>query len=289
MKLKLLFCFCISFFLNKTTAQNSIVKIEPSTRFYKKVDSTLLNLYIYKPLDFSPSKIYNCVVFFHGGGWNNGSPKMFKRQSMYFASRGMIAISVEYRLKNTHGTTPFQATEDAKSSIRYIRKYANELNINPDAIIAGGGSAGGHLAASCALISNFDNPNEDLSVSSKPNALVLLNPVLDLGPGYYAHKRFGQRYKDLSPIEHIKEESPSTIILVGTKDRIVPIEMVTSFKEKMNAKKNRCDLVLYKDQGHAFFAKKPIKYFIETTAKIDDFLVSLGYLNGKSTIKNQYK
>ena len=145
------------------------------------------------------------------------------------------------------------------------------------------------MAASCALISNFDNPNEDLSVSSKPNALVLLNPVLDLGPGYYAHKRFGQRYKDLSPIEHIKEESPSTIILVGTKDRIVPIEMVTSFKEKMNAKGNRCDLVLYKDQGHAFFAKKPIKYFIETTAKIDDFLVSLGYLNGKSTIKNQYK
>ena len=48
-------------------------------------------------------------------------------------------------------------------------------------------------------------------------------------------------------------------------------------------------LKLYKDQGHAFFAKKPIKYFIETTAKIDDFLVYLGYLNGKSTIKNQYK
>ena len=50
------------------------------------------------------------------------------------------------------------------------------------------------------------------------------------------------------------------------------LERVTSFKEKMNAKGNRCDLVLYKDQGHAFFAKKPIKYFIETTAKIDDFL-----------------
>ena len=164
MKLKLLFCFCICFFLNKITAQSSIVKIEPSTRFYKKVDSTVLNLFIYKPLDFDSSKTYNCVVFFHGGGWNNGSPNMFNRQSMYFASRGMISISVEYRLKNTHGTTPFQATEDAKSAIRYIRKHAKELNVHPNSIIAGGGSAGGHLAASCALISKFDNPNEDLSV-----------------------------------------------------------------------------------------------------------------------------
>ena len=51
---------------------------------------------------------------------------------------------------------------------------------------------------------------------------------------------------------------------------------------------NRCDLILYKDQGHAFFAKKPIKYFIETTHEIDKFLVSLGYLNGNSTINNQY-
>ena len=67
-----------------------------------------------------------------------------------------------------------------------------------------------------------------------------------------------------------------------------PVEMVTSFKEKMEAVGNRCDLILYKDQGHAFFAKKPIKYFIETTHEIDKFLVSLGYLNGNSTINNQY-
>ena len=119
----------------KSESNRASRKANEVIRFYKKVDSTLLNLYIYKPLDFSPSKIYNCVVFFHGGGWNNGSPKMFKRQSMYFASRGMIAISVEYRLKNTHGTTPFQATEDAKSSIRYIRKYANELNINLTSLV----------------------------------------------------------------------------------------------------------------------------------------------------------
>ena len=113
--------------------------------------------------------------------------------------------------------------------------------------------------------------------------------MVDLGPGAYAHKRFGDRYIDLSPTDHIAAGAPPSIILVGTNDAIVTVDMVQSFKEKMEAVGSRCDLVLYKDQGHAFFAKKPIKYFIETTREIDQFLVSLGYLNGISTINNQYK
>ena len=72
---------------------------------------------------------------------------------------------------------------------------------------------------------------------------------------------------DLSPTDHIAAGAPPSIILVGTKDAIVPVDMVQSFKEKMEAVGSRCDLVLYKDQGHAFFAKKPIKYFIETRSR----------------------
>jgi len=269
-------------------SQNSVEVINPSTMVYKTIDTISLKLHIYKPKNFDTSKRYNCVTFFHGGGWNTGSPKAFRRQSMYFASRGMIAISAEYRLKNTHGTTPFEATEDAKSAIRFVRQHAKQLNVNPNAIIAGGGSAGGHLAASCGLISKFDNPNEDLSISSVPNALILLNPVIDLGPGAYAHKRIGNRFLDLSPTDNITEGAPPSIILVGTNDRIISVDMVKAFKQKMEAVGSRCDLILYKDQDHAFFAKKPIKYFIDTTHEIDKFLISLGYLSGESTINDQY-
>jgi hypothetical protein len=72
---------------------------------------------------------------------------------------------------------------------------------------------------------------------------------------------------------------------ITAQSSIVKIEASNRIYKKIDS----TVLKLYKDQGHAFFAKKPIKYFIETTAKIDDFLVYLGYLNGKSTIKNQYK
>jgi len=262
--------------------------IDSNAVVYKTLDGVTLKLHVYNPTNFDTQTMHNAIIFFHGGGWNNGSHKAFKRQSMYFASRGMVAISAEYRLKNTHGTTPYDAVEDAKSAIRYVRANAHKFKINPNTITAGGGSAGGHLAASCGLLKMWDNSAEDLTVSSKPNALVLLNPVLDLGPDHYAHKRFGKDFKLISPIQNISKNAPPTLILVGTEDRILPVPTVKKYQSIMESFDNRCDVVLYQDQGHAFFAKPPIKYFVETTDEIDRFLVSLGLLDGQSTIKNQY-
>ena len=262
--------------------------IDSNAVVYKTLDDVTLKLHVYNPTNFDTQTMHNAIIFFHGGGWNNGSHKAFKRQSMYFASRGMVAISAEYRLKNTHGTTPYDAVEDAKSAIRYVRANAHKFKINPNSITAGGGSAGGHLAASCGLLKMWDNSAEDLTVSSKPNALVLLNPVLDLGPDHYAHKRFGKDFKLISPMQNISKNAPPTLILVGTEDRILPVPTVKKYQSIMESFDNRCDVVLYQDQGHAFFAKPPIKYFVETTDEIDRFLVSLGLLDGQSTIKNQY-
>ena len=270
-------------------SQKNRVLIPAEKIVYKQIDSSSLNFYVYKPLDFHKDSIYNSIVFFHGGGWNNGNPNMFRRQAMYFASRGIIAISVEYRIKSKHNTTPFEAVEDAKSAIRYIRKNAKELNINPYMIASGGGSAGGHLAAACGNIEGLDNPEENLRISSIPNALVLLNPVIDKGPNSFGYRRFKNRYQEISPIHNISIGAPPTIILTGTKDKIIPVSTVKQYQSKMLKIGSRCDLILYEDVGHAFFAKPPIKYFIETTYEIDLFLRSLGYLKGNPTILNQYR
>ena len=90
--------------------------------------------------------------------------------SPYFASRGLVAFSAKYRIFNTHGTTPFDALWDAKSAIHFLREHSNELNIDPDQIVAGGGSAGGHLAAAAGNIVGLEEANENLRVSSVPNA-----------------------------------------------------------------------------------------------------------------------
>jgi acetyl esterase/lipase len=264
-------------------SQNDRVFIKPEKVLYKSTKQGDLNLYFYRPLDFNKSKTYNCIIFFHGGGWNSGDYKQFERQSMYFASRGMIAISAEYRIKNKHGTTPIQAMEDAKSAIRFLRLNAKSFFINPNRIAAAGGSAGGHLAAVTANIDLFDNVNEDLGISSKPNLLVLYNPVIDFGSRKWL---WIDNPSDASPVHNISKGSPPTIILTGTKDKIVPVETIMNYKKIMESVGSRCDVILYDGAEHAFFNRG--EDFIDTVLKSDIFLKSNWYLEGNPTVKKQY-
>ena len=273
------------FFFSSSTSlsQNNKVIVKPEKVLYKSTSQTDLNLYFYRPLDFDNSKLYNCIIFFHGGGWNSGDYKQFERQSMYFASRGMVAVSAEYRIKNKHGTSPIQAIEDAKSAIRFLRLNANEFSIDPDRIAAAGGSAGGHLAAVTANIDLFDNIDEDLGISSKPNLLVLYNPVIDFGSKKWL---WIDDPSDASPIHNISKGSPPTIILTGTKDKIVPFETIINYKKIMESVGSRCDVVLYDGAEHSFFNRGDD--FIDTILKSDIFLKSNWYLSGEPTIKEQY-
>ena len=261
-------------------SQNKIQQIKAEKILYKSINEEELNLFIYKPSKFDIKKKYSCIVFFHGGGWNSGNPEQFQRQSRYFASRGMVAVSVEYRIRNVHGTSPIQAMEDAKSAIRFIRSNAKELSIDPNKIAAAGGSAGGHLAAVAGNIDLFDNSDEDLTISSKPNLLILYNPVIDFGTRKWL---WINNPSDASPIHNISKGSPPTIILTGTNDKIVPVESIMNYKKIMESVGSRCDVILYEDAEHAFFNQG--QDFIDTLYESDIFLKSNRYLSGPPTIK----
>ena len=261
-------------------SQNKIQQIKPEKILYKSTNEGELNLFVYKPSEFDIKKKYSCIVFFHGGGWNSGTPEQFQRQSRYFASRGMLAISVEYRIRNEHGTSPIQAMEDAKSAIRFIRSNAKLFSINPNRIATAGGSAGGHLAAVAGNIDLFDNSDEDLTISSKPNLLILYNPVIDFGARKWL---WINKPSDASPIHNISKGSPPTIILTGTNDKIVPVESIMNYKKIMESVGSRCDVILYEGAEHAFFNTGDD--FIDTVFQTDIFLKSNGYLSGPPTIK----
>ena len=280
------------FSINFSFGEINISEIKPETILYKSIDSVNLNLYVYRPENFDNSKIYNCIVFFHGGAWNNQYIKQFQRQSIYFASRGMIAFIAEYRVTSLHNSTPFQSVEDAKSAIRYIRSNAKSLSLDPEKIAVSGGSAGAHLAAASANISNYDNVNENLKISSKPNLLILFNPILDTTPGAWGYgsfmRRVGNKITDnpyeISPIHHISKKTPPTIILSGTNDNLVPVIKINQYKEIMISNNVRCDVIFYKDAEHSFFNKG--EDFVDTVYQLDLFLKSNGYLSGDPTIKN---
>jgi acetyl esterase len=256
---------------------------------YKQIDTITLQLFVKNPDNFNEKTEYPTIVFFFGGGFISGKVTQFKPHAEYLSSRGMITVLADYRVKTRHQATPFDAVADAKSVIRFLRQNSEKLNIDKEKIVASGGSAGGHLAAATATVSGLNDPKDYLKVSAKPNALVLYNPVFDNGPTGYGYERVGERYPEISPIHNIDKFTPPTIVFLGTKDDLIPVETAKLFKQKMELAGSRCDLFLYEDQKHGFFnyrddSKDGNRYFTETLVQTDLFLESLGYLRGKPTI-----
>ena len=250
---------------------------------YKTVDDTELKLHVYMPEGHNTSDKRPAVIFFFGGGWNNGSPGQHYSQCAHLASRGMVAMSAEYRVKSRNQTTPKECVEDGKSAIRWVRAHAAELGIDPTRIAAGGASAGGHVAAAAGTVDSFDATNEDLSVSSRPDALVLFNPVFDNGPGGFGHSRVKAYWQDISPIHNISASAPPSIVFLGTEDEYIGAEVAVRYKELMDQSGVRCDLHLYPEQAHGFFnPDRKNGYFKKTLETMDDFLTSLDFLDPKS-------
>jgi acetyl esterase/lipase len=261
---------------------------------YKTVGETKLKLWVYAPEGHQPTDAKPAIVFFFGGGWTNGSPQQFEQQCRYLASRGMVAITADYRVASRQNVKAVDCVRDAKSAVRWIRSHASELGVDPDRIAAGGGSAGGHIAACAGTIEDFDEPDEDASVSSRPNSLVLFNPAVSFDPSLTRNEnpraaglaeRMGVEPTALSPANHVDATDPPTIVLIGTKDFL--IEGNRQFAQRMQAAGVRCELDLYEGRTHGFFnyGRAGNKDFLATLASADRFLASLGWIEGEPTVE----
>jgi acetyl esterase len=258
---------------------------------YKTVGDTKLNLYIYYPPGHKPTDKRAAIVFFFGGGWTNGAPGQFEEHCKHLAARGMVAITADYRVASRQQVKAVSCVADAKSAIRYVRKEAGRLGVDPNRIAAGGGSAGGHLAACCGVIQGFDESSEDAKISSVPNALALFNPavVLAAADGLTADnqervaslkERMGVEPRELSPFHHVRKGAPPTIVFHGKADTTVPYATAEMFAKAMTDAGNKCVLVGYEGEKHGFFnyGRGGNENYERTTAALDEFLAGLGYI-----------
>ncbi len=251
---------------------------------YRKTKQADLELFVHYPPDWKPGDKRPAIVFFFGGGWTNGKIAQFEPQAKYLASRGMVAARADYRVKSRHNVTPEQCVEDAKSAVRWLRQNATRLGIDPERIVAAGGSAGGHIAACTALGDGVEPAGEDLSISSKPNALVLFNPVLRFAGIPQLVERVGNDEdlgKKISLILHLAKDSPPTLIFFGTNDKL--ITHGEEFVKRAKELGHRAEMSTAKEQGHGFFNRSPWQE--RTLIQVDEFLTSLGYLSGPPTLK----
>lgn len=258
---------------------------EPTKTFtYKKTKQANLDLVVHYPPGWKAEDKRPVIVFFFGGGWTSGKITQFEPQAKYLASRGMVAARADYRVKSRHEVTPAECVEDAKSAVRWLRQNAKTLGIDPERIVSSGGSAGGHIAACTALTDGLEAAGEDAKVSSKPNALVLYNPVLKFAGVESLMKRIDNKEdlgKLLSPTLHLTKTTPPTLLLFGTSDKL--IEQAEEFVKKSKELGHRAELMSAEGQPHGFFNRSPWQE--RTTYRVDVFLKTLGYLEGKPTIQ----
>ena len=123
------------------------------------------------------------IMFIHGGGFIGGNKehKAIVNLANYFAARGWVTFSINYRLKKDFGSVSeswmkhkhlvaprrvnqylaiYPALRDSKAALRWITKHAKEFNINPNFITIGGGSAGAVTAIGVGCSSKNDFSTE---------------------------------------------------------------------------------------------------------------------------------
>ncbi len=271
---------------------DTVAPSDGEQHIYKKVGTTELPLYVYSPKNHPTEEKSPAIVFFFGGGWSSGSPAQFEQQCKYLASRGMVAITVEYRVASRHPVLIDDCIEDAKSAMRWVRGNSEKLGVDRDRIASSGGSAGGHLAACVALMDDFNAQTDDLKVSAKPNAMVLFNPAMALSADDRLSKKYLERINQgerrtkvgkskISPLTYASSKQPPCIMFFGTADSLLEgAELYHKDSEKAG---NSCKLITYEGQGHGFFNYGALggKYYDLTLAEMDQFLVELGWLAKK--------
>ncbi len=269
-------------------AQNSS-EIIHKQEIYRSVDTFKLRTDVFYTRESLNKKNNTAIVFFHGGGWAYGTPSEFFTTCERYAEKGIITFSVEYRLSIDHGRvphntiSPIECVMDARSAIRWVRANAEKYGIDRNKIIASGQSAGGHLALCTAMIDEYNEPSDDMTISCRPDALLLFSSCINAIEGWCDMLLDDRRTKiwSISPFHNVRPGLPPMIEFHGTYDDQVPVWTVQFFAERMQKAGNYFELHQYKGMRHYLGEGNPkySRYYTDEILDItDEFLRKYKFL-----------
>ena len=229
-----------------------------------------LTLDIYEP-DDDDSDNRPAIVIFHGGGFYGGDSEKETNIDManHFASRGWVAICINYRLHEENGTVPqdwvdfmsvigtnvlriYPATRDAKASIRWLYANAEEYKVNTDYITVGGGSAGCNISLSLGITEPEDFTNE-LSLEEDPtlatthlNQPSKVHTIIDFWGGLTGVDLTNAIYD----VYRYDSNDPPVLIVHGTEDPTVSVDQAYRIAEIYDSLGIYNELYLLEGAGH---------------------------------------
>ncbi len=216
------------------------------------------------------------IVFFHGGLWDVSMATQFAPHCIHFASRGMVAVAVEYRVASTHQSAPEDALEDARIAMLWLKYNHKALGIDPDRVVAAGAASGAHMALSLAMLPQ-DTKVE--GYSPRPFGVIALSAIVDTTKKSQENARFRDpklaHKRSLTRL--VRKGLCPMLIVHGKSDTIVPHEPVARFAKALKRKKNQCEFIEFEAANHSFFnfnvSAKHFELTLNSMSKLYNFLV----------------
>jgi len=114
-----------------------------------------LALRIYHPREAKARERFPVLVWLHGGGFVIGDLDTHDHACRALATQAdCMVVAVDYRLA-PESKFP-AAVDDCMAALRWLALHAPEIGADPIRIAVGGDSAGGNLAAVCAILARND-------------------------------------------------------------------------------------------------------------------------------------
>jgi acetyl esterase/lipase len=278
----LLIALSISSFAAKRPTRDRAAETSPGKSYtYKTSAGIERQMEIYFPPNHDPAKSkVPGMILFHAGGWSGGSLAMLREQCAYLASRGLVCATAEYQmLKGERAKLPAGESKkrvcviDAKSAIRWFKQHAGELGIDPQRIISGGGSAGGHISALATMNPKLNDPADPKDIGTSVVAYLWFNPAFSPGD---------DKDPEIDILHHLSADLPPAIVFFGDKDGWKKGWDTAHAKWESLGTKS-IDLQIAPGQAHSFFNNEPWRTV--TLIAADRFLVKHGLLTGEPILQ----
>lgn len=230
-------------FLGFLTVFNAKRSFRVRTRRFVQYDEDNKRLYlnIYERKDRDAARRAPVFVYIHGGGWIGGLPETREAFNTRVAEAGYFVVSLYY------GHSPYyphpEPIQNIYKAFAWLKKNADEYNIDTDAIFVGGESAGAHLSAMAGAISSNREYNarfslDPVSRNQKIAGLVLNCGVFDLEKAVklpfrnielYVQSYCGgkpmeelseQERKEISPIYYVTPDFPPVYAISAERDSL---------------------------------------------------------------------
>jgi len=223
------------------------------------------------------------LVYFHGGGWTNGSKESSALTFLPYLEMGWTVVNVQYRLADiAHAPA---AVEDCRCALRWIYRNAEQFNFDLDRIVLTGNSAGGHLSLTTGMLpasagldhqcpgdrnrawSTGTRSTEELKVAAIINWYGITD-VVDLidrtpGPsGAYTVAWLGSPVdreeiaRRVSPLTYVRPGLPPIMTVHGDEDAIVPYEHGVRLQKALEDAGVPNELVTVPGGGHGGFTNE---------------------------------